>query len=265
MQNLMQQINLDLGLQNKVNSLDINKIKALAEKCKSSFVVLAKCDDVTRLAVCLYYAENYTKKAYLDKGISLDVFYETMGDIAIWCQNNDNKGLKNYNWLKNHLNLELFRLGRLQFQMYKCENKTLDYDYMPFDFGDNLLYVHIPQGEKLIYSSCVASIKQATEFFSRYFNEFEYNFFFCESWLLYEENYAFMETSSNILQFQSLFEIVYNEADDKQAIERIFGKRQLFKKNYPENTSLQRSVKAYMLDGNKLGIGIGIIDKFNLL
>jgi hypothetical protein len=70
-----------------------------------------------------------------------------------------------------------------------------------------------------------------------------------------------MEVSSNILQFQSLFELVYSDDDDNQAIERIFGKRRLIKSNYPENTSLQKRAKKYMLDGNKLGIGIGIIDK----
>lgn len=264
MNELMQKINLDLSLQQKVNSLDVNKLKSLAEKSQVSFIALAKCDDVTRLGVCLYYAENYTKKAYLDKGISLDVFYETMQDIAIWCENNDNQGLKNYNWIKNHLNCELFKLGRLQFQMYKCENKTLEYEYFPFEYGDNLLYVHIPQGEKLVYSSCIESIKQAGEFFSKYYSEFEYEYFFCESWLLYNENYAFMSTSSNILQFQSLFEIVYSAPEDKQAIERIFGKKRINKNKYPENTTLQKQAKAYMKAGNKLGIGIGIIDKANL-
>lgn len=260
----MQKINLDLSLQNNVNSLDLKKIELLAEKCKKSFNALVSCDDITRLATCLYYAENYTKMSYLEKGISLDVFYDTMSDIAIWCANNDNKGLKNYNWIKNHLKLELFKLGRLQFQMYKCKNKTLEYDYLPFNYGDNLLYVHIPQGEKLIYSKCVDSIKEALEFFKTYFSEFEYDYMFCESWLLYVENYAFMSTSSNILQFQSLFEIVYSEPNDKQAIERIFGKRHLNKNKYPENTTLQKHAKAYMKSGNKLGIGIGVIDKSNL-
>ena len=74
----------------------------------------------------------------------------------------------------------------------------------------------------------------------------------------------FMKSSSNILQFQSLFEIVDSLPIDVQAIERIFGKRRLFKRNYPENTSLQKSAKAFMLDGGRMGIGIGVIDKNEL-
>lgn len=264
MKELMNRIDIDKSLQLQVNEIDISKIETIANQCKSDFSVLAKYDDVTRLAVCLYYAESITKQMYIEKGIPLEIYYDTMSDIAIWCENNSNKGLKNYNWIKNHLNLTLFKLGRLQYQMYQVENKTLKYDLLPFNYGDNLLYVHIPQGEKLIYSSCITSIRTAKEFFKTYFSEFNYELFFCESWLLYEENYAFMSVSSNILQFQSLFEIVYNESDDKQAIERIFGKRHLFKSKYPENTTLQKQAKAYMKAGNRFGIGIGIIRKANL-
>ena len=86
-------------------------------------------------------------------------------------------------------------------------------------------------------------------------------FFICESWLLYEDNWRFMKSGCNILQFQSLFDIVMSSTDDRQAIERIFGKRRLIKKNYPENTSLQKSAKKFMLDGGKLGEGLGVINK----
>lgn len=214
-----------------------------------------------RLAVCLEYADSYTFADYEKRGIGRDIFNATMQDIAIWCENNNNKGLKNYRWIETHLKCRLFKIGRLQFQLYKCKNETFDYNYLPFDYGDNLIYIHIPQGERLIYSDCVESIFTAKAFFAEFFPEFEYRFFFCESWLLYDENYAFMEPSSNILQFQSLFDIVFSDTDDNQAIERIFGKRRIRKAQYPENTTLQRNAKKYMLGGNKLGIGIGVIDK----
>ena len=54
-----------------------------------------------------------------------------------------------------------------------------------------------------------------------------------------------MKSGCNILQFQSLFDIVMSSTDDRQAIERIFGKRRLIKKNYPENTSLQKRAKRF--------------------
>ncbi len=261
---LLKALNLDIGLEQKLIYAFSNngeKIDRLCRICKEkSFSVLAKENDITRLAVCVRYCE-YTREFYNQKGISDEIFYDTVKDISVWCKNNDNKGLKNYSWIKNHLKGELFRIGRLQFQMFQCKNVKLKYDLLPFDFGDNLIYDHIPQGEKLIFSDCVDSLLNAKAFFAKYVPDFEYEFFFCESWLLYNENWQFMKTDCNILQFQSLFDIVYSDDNDSQAVERIFGKRHLLKSKYPENTSLQKSAKKFMLDGNKLGIGIGIIAK----
>ena len=267
MDELIKRLKLEKELEQRLLELiksNEEKITSLAEKCKENgFSCLKKENELMRLAACVKYAE-YTKKEYERLGISEKIFFDTMSDIAIWCENNDNKGLKNYNWIKNHTNAELFKIGRLQFQLYPCKNKTLNYSKMPFKYGENLIYIHIPQGEKLIYADCVASIKAANDFFAHYFPDYEYRFYFSESWLLFEENYLFMKSSSNILQFQSLFEIVDSLAIDVQAIERIFGKRRLFKRNYPENTSLQKSAKAFMLDGGRMGIGIGVIDKNEL-
>lgn len=264
MTEIIDNINLDCDLKKKVLALtekENRKVLSFAKQCsKGNFSALRFCSDLMRLAVVIKCAEN-TKKRYNAIGISDEIFFDTMKDISIWCQNNDNKGLKNYQWIKNHLNCELFRLGRLQFQIYKCNNPTLNYDCMPFKSGESVIYIHIPQGEKLLFSDCVESLNKAISFFDKFFPDYSYRFFFCESWLLYEENWQFMNVSSNIMQFSSLFDVLYSVNNDSQAIERIFGKRKFNKKYYPENTSLQKSAKSFMLDGGKMGIGIGIIDK----
>ena len=149
----------------------------------------------------------------------------------------------------------------MRYQGYTCKSRFLKYSLLPFDYGEKVIYVHIPQGEKLVYSDCVSSIKEAKIFFEKYFPGYSYRFFFCESWLLFAENWQFMEPSSNILQFSSLFDIVYSCSVDAQAIERIYKKRRINKSKYPEDTSLQKSAKAYMLSGGKLGMGIGVIEK----
>ena len=184
-----------------------------------------------------------------------------MSDIKIWCEKTGNKGIKQYMWLQNHVKFELFRLGRLQFQIYPCKNKTLLYNKLPFKFGDNLIYIHIPEGEKLSEDKCKESLSLARVFFNKYFPDFNYDYFFCESWLLFEGNRDFMKNDSNIVKFMSLFNHCYSVKIDVQPIERIYGKRELFKKKYSENTDLQRRVKAYMLSGNKLGFGIAVIPR----
>ena len=262
---LANKINLNSELKNKVLSLverDRAKLISLCKKADNdNFKSVFIKNDMIKLAVALLYSVEFTYPKYQKAVISDEIYFETMKDIAVWCENNNNKGLKNLPWIKNHLNFELFKIGRLQFQIYKCDNRTLNYDLLPFNFGENLIYVHIPQGEKLVYAECVNSLKNAKSFFGEYFPNYDFDYFFCESWLLYGENWQFMNSSSNILQFSTLFDLVYSVEDDRQAIERIFGKRQLIKSKYQEKTTLQRNAKRFMQNGGKLGVGIGILNK----
>ena len=244
----------------KLKTLDGKKAEKLADIClQKGFNILEKHNHITRLAVILTLAVR-VKDEYEKAGISEEIYYDTMSDIKIWCMSNGNKGLKNYRWLKNHVSFELFRIGRLQFQLYESNNKTLLYSKLPFSYGDKLIYIHIPEGEKLEKSKCLESLEKADEFFRTYFTDYCYKYYFCESWLLFEGNRNFMAKDSNIVAFMSLFKLCYSVGIDVQAIERIYGKREIFKSRYAEATDLQKRAKQYMLQGKKLGIGIGVIE-----
>lgn len=236
---------------------------------------LAGKSPLMKLAVTLKAAEK-TYLCYKQKGISDNIFKSTFSDIKIWCENCSNRGLENINWIKNHINFELFRLGRLQFQLFTCSNPVLNYSKLPFNYGEKVIYIHIPQGEKLNYDECINSLKTADDFFKKYFPDYNYNYYFCESWLIFENNREFMAENSNILKFMSLFDIHYSINFEEQAFERIFGKEinfnsLLYKLNrnkrksdinsLTEFTSLQKSAKHYLQSGKKLGIGIGTIPK----
>ena len=258
---IAKRINLSPLLLEKLAHIEKVKIQSLADKCMSDgFFVLKRCNDIIRLAVMLELAVR-VKQRYDAVGIDEKIYYDTMSDIRIWCEENGNRGLKNYGWIKNHVSFELFRLGRLQFQLYECKNRTLLYNKLPFAYGEKLVYIHIPAGERLDTEQCKASLEASKKFFSQFFPDYSYRYYFCESWLLFENNRDFMSQDSNIVSFMSLFDICYSVKVDKQAIERIFKKRCLFKRNYPENTSLQLAAKKYMQGGNRLGIGIGVIAK----
>lgn len=258
---LATEIGLSASLIEKLSELissKSEKIDRCAEKCiTSGFHHLKTKSPLFRLAVILKLACD-VKEKYDAAGIDEKIYYDTMSDIKIWSDKCEQGGLENYAWLKNHVSFELFRLGRLQFQLYECKNKTLIYNKLPFTYADRLIYVHIPEGEKLLQEKCEESFCRAQEFFSRYFHGYTYEYYFCESWLLFEGNRDFMAENSNIVRFMSLFDICYSVKIDDQAIERIFGSRKLLKKNYPEKTSLQRAAKSYMLSGGRLGVGIGV-------
>lgn len=236
---------------------------------------LAKKSSVMKLAATLKAAE-ITHKKYIKKQISDEIFYNTFSDIKIWCENCNNKGLENINWLKNHINFELFKIGRLQYQLFKLNNPRLNYNKLPVSYGENVIYVHIPQGEKLDYNACLNSLSLSNIFFNKYFSEFNYSYYFCESWLLFDGNKFFMDKDSNILKFAGLFNVHYSINDEKQEFERIFGfdknirkiesHRRLYKNKsdinrLPEFTSLQKNAKEYLINNGRFGEGIGTIPK----
>ncbi|MDE5669860.1 MAG: acyltransferase domain-containing protein [Eubacterium sp.] len=258
----IEKLNLDDNLKLKVTDLinqnEVSILRLSRKFAKKRTGCLKFKSDLTRLA-CAVKASEITYKKYKNKGIDDKIFFDTMDDIRIWCENNNNEGLKEYNWIKNHLGFELFKIGRLQFQLFKCNNPTLNYKKLPVKYRSKAVYVHIPQGEKLDYDTCLSSIRSAKAFLKKYFPKYKYEYFFCESWLLYEKNKEFMNKNSNILQFQSLFNIAYSVEEDGQAIERIFGKKEKDVSCYKQETSLQKSAKEYMQNGGKLGIGIGYI------
>lgn len=259
--NLAKKIGLHESVIREIESLIRDKkqsIDKIADKCMTKgFHILRGKSPIMALAVILKLAVD-VKTKYDEAGIDEKIYYDTMSDIKIWCEKADNKGIREYMWLRNHVKFELFRLGRLQFQLYPCKNKTLLYGKLPFSYGDNLINVHIPEGEKLDNNRCIESFESAKAFFAEFFPDYKYDYYLCESWLLFEGNRDFMKEESNIVKFMDMFEICYSLKVDVQAIERIYGKRKLLKRNYSENTDLQRRAKRYMMNGNKLGAGIAV-------
>ena len=229
--------------------------------------LLKKEKAYTYLLAAVILKAKQTHKLYRKKGISDEIFYDTMGDIRIWSENFRNKkgftGIDNIGWIQNHLGCKIFRLGRLQFQPFffylppyvnKAKRKGTD-----IKIGAKVLNVHIPQGEKLLREECEKSFRMAEEFFSDY----HYRAFICESWLLCERNREFMSEDSNIIRFGEMFEILGSSDNPSQAIERIFGKKEDKPDDYPESTILQRQCKAYIISGGTPGTGFGIIRRKN--
>lgn len=225
--------------------------------CQSNF------SQEKKLALALYNLP-YVKAQYEKKGISDFIFYATMYDIKIWADRYFKKsgkiGLENYDWIKHHLDLNLFRIGRLQYQFAKIK--------FPYYIGikglikadflcGNCLYLHIPEGEKLNYDACVESLENATTFFKSHYPNYKYKGIICQSWLLYKNNSFFMDEDSNIIKFQNLFNIVANSRNSTQAKERIF--EYDYDKNNP--TTLQKTLLNLQDKSNVLGEGFGFVKK----
>lgn len=193
---------------------------------------------------------EYQKKGYADR-----VFDQTFYDITIWCSKCYRKhgvyGLEELMWLGQSVKMELFRLGRLQFEPV-CTGKEMKGKDQTLPAGTKALNVHIPAGEPLLQEDCRESFQQAKEFFGG-----EYQAFVCGSWLLSPHLKEILPDSSNIIRFQNFFQVAEVGYAYPQAEQRIFGETLEDKRRYPEDTSLQRRAKEYVLAGRDLGIGFG--------
>ena len=62
---------------------------------------------------------------YIEQNIPEEFFWDTFQDIAFWCDNYKKEygqtGLGEYGWFIRHIDMTLFRLGRLQFEVMEME------------------------------------------------------------------------------------------------------------------------------------------------
>ena len=155
---------------------------------------------------------------YCEQGISRRVYRDTFYDLTLWCENcykaYGEYGIAQYDWFCRHLDMSLFRLGRLEFERIPSlwEIQT---DGISVHKGDPVISVHIPQGEKLELDACLDSFRQAEQFWK------EKQVYLCHSWLLYPGLKEIMKPESNILQLQTLFHIVAVDFEGREAEERI--------------------------------------------
>ena len=204
---------------------------------------------LTVLKLYLHWLEDMHAR-YEALGIPEVVYQDNLKDIALWCEDFTAKtglpGIKEWRWVGKSLRMELFRLGRLQFEPITL-GEALTLHGQTFPAGTPALSVHIPAGEPLDTEACLSAFQQAEVFFPRYLGK-SYPLFYCHSWLLAPSLAEVLPETSRIMQFQQLFEIIHTE-QDRQAEERVFGFLADDPAIYPENTSLQRTLKSYLLSG----------------
>lgn len=263
-QELMNRIRLPESVKMLCNETEIKADEYQVEKeifHKDLKIFIEKWKDRTdkyRWALKFYLmlaCETYEK--YQKQKIDDKIFDDTFYDITIWCEECHRKygvyGLEELWWLAQSVNMKLFRLGRLQFEPITLEENMAGKNIV-IPRGTEVLNVHIPAGEPLDYGKCLESFQKAETFFGK-----KGQIYVCDSWLLAPGLKELLSEKSNIIRFQNLFEITKVHDPFPQAEQRVFGEILEDKSRYPEDTSLQRSLKKYLMDGKNPGIGAGFI------
>lgn len=210
--------------------------------------------------ICL---SKHLRKIYKERNISDEIFHDSMSDLkwklfechkmhGVW-------GNFVAFWDMGFFFLKLFALGRLQFELYDFHEEHYQRGEYKLNKGDKVVNIHIPSCGTLREEDCYASYKKAMDFFGEYF-EGKVMPFVCHSWLLFPPNEIILSPSSNILTFMKHFDIIEEIIDEKgEDLWRVF--YQDFAKpveELPEDTSIQRTYKSWLMKGNKVGVGYGV-------
>ncbi len=274
----------DENLANKIEKF-IKKRQKIVEIClkfcsKNRWEPFLKQKPMMKLALVYAFLPTVYDR-YREKNISDKIFFDTMNDIKIWIDDHKARtgedGLYELHWIMHHMNVNIFKIGRLQYQkLFWYFKPAYDKNGTKINFGDKIINMHIPRGEKLDYEACKESLHMAKEFFKEYFPEYPDNMFMCYSWLLYPGNKDFMPENSNILKFQSLFDIVEKKEEPQPTYLWLYGvkiKNSDLMKNkkktgsygfidkIPQKSSLQKSTVEYIKNGGTFGEGLGVIIK----
>ena len=208
----------------------------------------------------------YIHEKFREKGLSDDVFYETMDDIrcktleCIEC-----KGVVGTfvaGWYDRFFRGECFGFGRFQYE-FAVYNEDTDFVMScgkVLKKGDKYVNMHIPsRGIPLTDEVRFASYRAAYEYFKPYF-ESGVVIFGCHSWLLYDKHLQFLPQNMNIRKFISDFELVYSvETEEFDDIWRVFGRYANRPYNeLPRDTALRKAYAEWLCAGNRSGVGLGV-------
>lgn len=166
-------------------------------------------------------------------------------------------------WGAYYLRGYLVRLGRLNYE-YGLKQK---HEYAE-RFGEDAayIYLHIPSADNGLQDDEVAaSLQQAREKLDIYFPETagKKKIFAVRTWLLGPELREMLKPDSNIIKFQNRFEITSFYEGTNSYVSNVFKTTGPLESidfaALPEDTSLQREIKARLLRGERFRNGVGYI------
>jgi hypothetical protein len=236
--------------------------------------ILSEIDKAAEIAgVHKYSAElmifilfsKHLRALYREKGISDRIWLDSMCDLKwkLW----ECKAVKGSwgsfvaTWFPGFFNLTRFALGRLQFEIVEFDGEY-EKNGKKLKKGDKVINVHIPRTlTPLDKESRDDAYAQAAEFFSDMTDGAPIAFV-CSSWLLYPEAEKILPAHSNIRGFMADYDIIRSKVDEEGDYHNMW---RLFDmdftgdfKDYPEDSSLRRAYKKFLLDGNRTGSGYGV-------
>ena len=186
----------------------------------------------------LYQSHGVDEQIYVD---SLKAFTRFVGEHKV---SYGTYGFDRYGWATRQIAMQLLRIGQLEYEMDEID-------------GEKVISLHIPSDASLKKEGLRKSYEEARVFFDTKFPEYKSARMVCHSWLLSPALKDVLPEGSNILNFQKNYVIESAEYEQMDCLEWVFKNPKMELKDLPENTSLQRNLKKYLLDGKNVGTAFG--------
>lgn len=149
---------------------------------------------------------------------------------------------------EGHLHLDDGTVSKEKTRLYKNEWEKL------MEKGDFVVSLHISPGERMTPELVDETIAETRKFFKKYYPDYKYKGFTCGSWLCSPKLGELLGEHTNIAKFSKRFRPLCSPNAGNAVFSFVFLKPDMnFEiKDLPENTSLERALKKYYLDGNVL-------------
>ena len=158
---------------------------------------------------------------------------------------------------------KLFRIGTLEYELSDEPEEAAKKETAPEEIRRQI-NLHIPSDADLRPNCVEDSFHSARAFLAGYFPDWASLPIHLESWLLSPALEKLLPPFSRILQFQKYFMLKSWDPDPEDYLEWVFqiagGQRDNVQiSKLPENTHLQKAMKAYVLQGGKIGVAQGVL------
>lgn len=215
-------------------------------------------------ALAVIRAGRWLKEDYLRAGIAEDIFWDSMTDLrckleeciscrGVW-------GTFVEFWYDGFFRMDIFRLGRLEFERLVYHDVPTSAGGVEVKDGDIVYSVHIPaSGEPLTKEARLDSYRRALKFFAPELPDGRI-MFLCASWLLYLGNAEIFPPHLNVSDFMHDWKIFKSYETEKFSDDwRVFGKHYEDLSELPEKTTMQKAMAAHLRAGKKTGVGFGLM------
>jgi hypothetical protein len=190
-------------------------------------------------------------KAEYDRlGISEEIYVDTMAAFSRFVREHKNSygcyGFDRGSWTPRQVSSKLFRIGQMEYEITRLE-------------GEPIISLHIPTDVDLRPEILRPSMEEGLAEFYRIFPEYVGKRVYCHSWLMSPMLYDYLPSNSNILKFQEMFDVELDTVPGRDILLWVFKNPKLPPEEYPENTSLQRKLKQFFLNGGQFLDGKGYL------